>query len=68
MGRPGPGRSGVAHRPIHPGQCALRAAAARTPQQPAGGPDLCRNPERAGRPGRGPARAGNAAPPAVAKR
>nr|WP_257216041.1 hypothetical protein [Stenotrophomonas sp. SbOxS2] len=28
VGRPGPGRGGIAHRPIHPGQCALRAAAA----------------------------------------
>nr|WP_240196808.1 hypothetical protein [Stenotrophomonas lactitubi] len=28
MGRPGPGRGRIAHRPVHPGQCALRAAAA----------------------------------------
>jgi predicted Zn-dependent protease len=45
-----------------PGQQPLRAAAARAPQQPPGGPDLCRDPERTGQPRGRPARAGHAAP------
>ena len=40
----------------------LRAAAARTPQQPPGGTDLCRDPERTRQPRSRPACAGDAAP------
>ena len=58
----GPGRSGIAGRPGGPSQQPLRAAAARTPQQPPGGTDLCRDPERTGQPRGRPARAGDAAP------
>ncbi len=63
----GPGRGGVARRPGGPGQQPLRAIVARTPQQPPGGTDLCRDPERTRQPRSRPACAGDAAPPAVAK-
>ncbi len=63
----GPGRGRIACRAGRAGQHPFRAAAARAPQQPARGPDLRRDPERTGHPRGGPARAGHAAAPAVAK-
>lgn len=63
----GPGRGRIACRTGRAGQHPFRAAAARAPQQPARGPDLRRDPERTGHPRGGPARAGHAAAPAVAK-
>ncbi len=64
----GAGRGRIACGPDRPGQQPLRAAAAPAPQQPSGGADLCRDPERTGQPRGRPARAGHAAAPAVAKR